>query len=310
VAPQMDFKVMQGVTTDVVGNCGLGAAPYSVAIRTFAGLHTGIQLPPWEGYAGYFDAVDRDPPSLNIAALAGHGTIREAAMGNHNRRPNAAELAVMRRYLDEAVNAGVVGFSTGLIYEPGRYAATDEIIDLARQITGTDAIYTSHMRNEAGRLLDSIRETIRIGAEARVPVQISHHKASGRENWGKVNESLRLIEQARSGGLDVTADQYPYTSGSTILAAVVQNEAPKERGRSGGIGIVEAHQVLLASAPRHPHYEGQTLEQLAQVFGLPAEAAAARIVAEEGAGALVVVETMDEHDVRTVMRHPTTMIGS
>jgi N-acyl-D-amino-acid deacylase len=229
----MDFKVMQGVTTDVVGNCGLGAAPYTVALHSFAGLHTGIQLPPWEGYAGYFDAVERDPPSLNIAALAGHGTIREAAMGNQQRAPDAAELAVMRRYLDEAVNAGVVGFSTGLIYEPGRYAATDEIIDLARRIIGSGAIYTSHMRNEADRLLDLIRETIRIGAEARVPVQISHHKASGRENWGKVNESLHLIEQARSSGLDVTADQYPYTSGSTILAAVLQNDALNERGRSG-----------------------------------------------------------------------------
>jgi N-acyl-D-amino-acid deacylase len=310
VAPQMDFKVMQGVTTDVVGNCGLGAAPYTATIHSFAGLHTGIQLPPWEGYAGYFEAVNRDPPSLNIAALAGHGTIRAAAMGNEQRAPNAAELAVMRRHLDEAVNAGVVGFSTGLIYEPGRYAATDEIIDLARQLTGSGAIYTSHMRNEAGRLLDSIRETIRIGAEAQVPVQISHHKASGRENWGKVNESLRLIEQARSGGLNVTADQYPYTSGSTILAAVLQNDALNERGRGGGIGIVAAHQVLLASAPRHPHYEGQTLEQLAQAFGLPAEAAAARIVAEEGTGALVVLEIMDERDVRTVMSHPTTMIGS
>jgi N-acyl-D-amino-acid deacylase len=306
----MEFKVMQGVTTDVVGNCGMGAAPYDVAHGFFRAFHGDVQLPVWNGYSGYFEAIEHDPPSINIAVLAGHGTIRASVMGNQPRKPDHGEMRSMLQCMREALDAGVVGLSTGLIYEPGRYAESEEIIELARAMSGTGAIYTSHMRNEAGGLLDSIRETIRIGSEAGVPVQISHHKASGRDNWGRVRDSLALIEKAQAEGLDVTADQYPYTSGSTILAAVLQNDALNERGRMGGIGTVSPENVLLAAAPRHPEYEGQTLAQLAASFGVSAEAAARRIVDEEGAGALVVVETMNEDDVRAVMRHPSTMIGS
>ncbi|HKV54620.1 MAG TPA: D-aminoacylase [Candidatus Binataceae bacterium] len=310
IAPGMEFKTMQGVTTDIVGNCGLGAAPFAAARRLFLDFNPKTKIPAWEDYAGYFKALEQEPPSLNVAVLAGHGTIRAAAMGNERRAPDTGEMAEMRAALREALTAGVVGMSTGLIYEPGRYAATEEIIELAREMKGTRAIYTSHMRNEASGLLDSIRETMRIGTEAGVPVQVSHHKASGRENWGKVRESLRLIDEARAGGLDATADQYPYTSGSTVLAAVLQNNALNERGRSGGIGTLEPEKILLASTPRHPEYEGRTIAQMTELFGLSAEAAAQRIVDEEGAGAFVVLESMDENDVRTVMRHPTTMIGS
>jgi len=229
-------------------------------------------------------------------------------MGNAQREPSGEEFARMRGWLREALEAGAVGLSTGLIYEPGRYARTDEIVTLAREMARTGGLYASHMRNEARGLLDSVRETIRIGEEAGVPIQISHHKASGRENWGMVRDSLRLIEEARARGIDVTADQYPYTSGSTILAAVLQNGAFDEG--QGGIGRVPGDKVLFASTPRHPEREGMTLKQLCDQWGLSERAAAERIVAEEGAGAVVVVETMDEADVRTVMRHRTTMIGS
>jgi N-acyl-D-aspartate/D-glutamate deacylase len=155
-----------------------------------------------------------------------------------------------------------------------------------------------------------VRETIRIGVEAGVPVQISHHKASGKENWGLVRESLKLIEQAQADGVDVTADQYPYTAGSTSLAAVIQNSALGEGGAGGGLGSLQPEQVLIASAPRHHAYEGKSLRQLAESFGLDPIKAAMRIVEEEGTGAIAIIETMDEADVRTVMRHPSTMIGS
>ena len=167
------------------------------------------------------------------------------------------------------------------------------------------------MRDEAGRPLDSVRETIRIGAEAGVPVQISHHKASGQENWGRVRDSLKLIEQARARGQDVTADQYPYTSGSTALAAVLQNDALER--------TVRAKVVLAASVPRRsfslppriiPNTKAGTSSQLAVILGLDPMSAARRIVEEEGNGAIAVFESMDETDVRTVMSHPTTMIGS
>jgi N-acyl-D-amino-acid deacylase len=309
--PEMDFKVMQGVTTDVVGNCGMGAAPYLVAAAMFRNMHGGAKLPEWSGYAGYLAAVDRDPPSLNVAVLAGHGTIRAAAMGNAQSEPNAAELAKMRVDVREGIEAGAVGLSTGLIYEPGRYARTEEIIALARELTGSGALYASHMRNEAAGLIESVRETIRIGEEAGVPVQISHHKASGRDNWGRVRASLRLIDEARARGLDVTADQYPYTSGSTVFAAVVQNGALDDTpGAGGGIGRLTADKVLFASTPKHPDWEGLTLQDLCDRWQVDTRAGAARVIDEEGPSAMVVIETMDEADVRTVMRHPTTMIGS
>jgi N-acyl-D-amino-acid deacylase len=309
VTPAMDFKVMQGVTTDVVGNCGFGAAPNPAARAMFRAMFGDAKVPDWDGYPGYIEVLDRNPPSLNVAVLAGHGTLRLAAMeGVHKRAPTRDELDRMRAWLREALDAGVLGLSTGLIYEPGRYATTDEIIEVARAMSGTTALYASHMRNEADALLDAIRETIRIGEEAGVAVEVSHHKAAGRENWGRVRDSLALIDDARARGLDVSADQYPYTSGSTVLAAVLQNEALG--GGRGGVGQADPESILLASVPQRPDLEGRTLAQVAADFDLPPKSAAEKLVRDGGMGVVVVIEMMDEADVRTVMRHPSTMIGS
>jgi N-acyl-D-amino-acid deacylase len=165
------------------------------------------------------------------------------------------------------------------------------------------------MRNEADGLLDAVREAIRVGEESGVPVQISHHKASGRRNWGRVRDSLRLIDDARARGLDVTADQYPYTAGSTSLHAVAQNGALRSDS-PGGIGTVSPVDVLIAAAPSHPQWEGQTLDALARAHGASAEDTVARILAAEGESCFVIVFMMDESDIKTVMAHPTTMIGS
>jgi N-acyl-D-amino-acid deacylase len=310
LTPEMDFKVMQGVTTDVVGNCGMGAAPYQAAGLFFRLLYPDANLPEWDGYAGYLQAIEQSPPSLNVAALVGHNTLRLAAMGNAQRAPTAGEMAQMRDALREGLGAGAFGLSTGLIYEPGRYAQTEEVIELAREVGPAGGLYTTHMRNEASGLLEAVREALRIGEESGTPVQISHHKAGGKENWGRVRDSLRLLEEAQARGIDATADQYPYTSGSTVLAAVIQNNALNERGTQGGIGRVAPKDLLFASTPHHAEYEGKTLQDLCERFGLPAEAAAQRVLEAEGMGAVVVLEMMDEADVRTVMRHPTTMIGS
>ncbi len=310
LTPEMDFKVMQGVTTDVVGNCGMGAAPFPIAVAMFSGLHGRSNVPNWNGYEGYLAEIDRNPASLNVAVLVGHGTLRYSVMGTARREPSARELDRMRAIVREGIDAGAVGMSTGLIYEPGRYAKTPELIELARQAAESGALYASHMRDEAAHLLDSVRETIRIGHEAGVPVQISHHKASGRENWGMVAGSLALIDEARAAGADVTADQYPYTSGSTVLQAVIQNGGLDDRPGAGGVGIVAPEKLLFASTPKHPEWEGRTLKQFCDEWGLAPLAAGERIAAEEGPGAVVVMETMNENDVRAVMRHPSTMIGS
>ncbi len=310
LTPEMDFKVMQGVTTDVIGNCGMGAAPNPAAAVIFRALHgEQAKVPAWSDYAGYFRAVDENPPSINVAVLAGHGSLRLGAMGNAKREPTIEEMASMRGYLRDAIDAGAVGLSTGLVYEPGRYARTEEIIELAREMRDSGALYASHMRNEARGLLDSVRETIRIGEEAGVAVQISHHKASGEENWGMVRESLKLIEQARARGIDVTADQYPYTSGSTVLSAVLQNGGLDESGARGGMGTIPAERILIASVPSHPEWEGRRLDAIAAEMDLGALEAARRIIGADP-GTVVILDLMNEDDVRTVMAHPSTMIGS
>ncbi len=307
--PEMDFKVGQGVTTSVVGNCGLGAAPFEAAQRYLAFFDADGQrdrLPGWTTYGDYLDALDTDPPSLNVAVLVGHGTLRLQMMGNERRAPSDGELAGMLDMLAAGLDAGCVGYSTGLVYEPGRYCETEELVTLAQEMARMGGVYTSHMRNEADGLLDAVRETISIGERGGVAVQISHHKASGRSAWGLVRDSLALIEQARGRGVDVTADQYPYTAGSTGLFAVLQNYEEQAHG----IGAVEWDRVRLASAPRHPEWERRSIAELASELGTDPVEAARIVVDREGYGAVVVTETMNEDDVRTVMAHPTTMIGS
>jgi N-acyl-D-amino-acid deacylase len=310
LTPDMDYKVMQGVTTTIAGNCGSGVVPYA-AMRDRWGVRYELDgIPEWQGYGGYLETIDRHPPSLNVATLVGHGTLRFGAMGLERRPPTAAELDRMRAWLAEGLEAGAVGYSTGLVYEPGRYAATDELIALARECGRIGGLYASHMRDQAAGLLDSIRETIRIGEAGRCPVQVSHHKASGRENWGRVHDSLRLIEQARARGIDVTADQYPYTANSTALFALLQNGALRDDATGSGFGRVRAEDIHIAAARGRPDFEGRCLADLADEWDLPAEQAAQRVLDEAGGGVSVVCFIMDEQDIRTVLVHPSTMIGT
>jgi N-acyl-D-aspartate/D-glutamate deacylase len=310
ITPTMDFKLMQGVTTEVVGNCGIGAAPYPALREHFGTFFGDAAMRGWDGYRGYFEMVERAPPSLNVAMLVGHNTVRAAVMGMARRAPTQEEQRAMREVVREGLEAGAVGLSTGLIYEPGRHCATEEVIELARDVAAAGGLYATHMRNEASGLLDAVREAIRFGRESGVRVQISHHKAAGKRNWGRVRESIKLIEEARAEGLDVTADQYPYTSGSTMLAAVLQNDALNPQGDRGGIARVEPERVLIASAPFHPEYEGKTIAELAVQLGLSPEDAARKVDIDEQHRAIAILDLMDEDDVRTVMHHPTTMIGS
>jgi N-acyl-D-amino-acid deacylase len=300
----MAFKVRGGVTSCVVGNCGMGAAPYRPAAVMARAFHPDAQLPEWEGYSGYLDLLDANPPAVNIAALVGHGTVRMAVLGAAARAPDAAELARMQALLSEGLEAGAVGMSSGLIYDPGRHAQTDELIALAGVMRETGGLYTTHMRDEGANLLTSVAEAIDIGTSAGVPVQISHHKASGRAAWGLVRDSLQLIESAQQNGADVHADQYPYTAGSTILSAIFR------QGRFGTASdVLTADDVVIASASGFPQWEGKSISELAAVFGTDADTAASSIL-EQCPGATVILHSMNEDDVQTVMRHPSTMIGS
>jgi N-acyl-D-amino-acid deacylase len=306
VDPEHRCKTLQGVTTVIVGNCGMGIAPRRTAMPIFGTWSPAlVDVPPWEGFAGYLERLDAEPASVNVGALIGHGTLRASILGFRDATPTDADLDTMRGLVRDGMDAGALGMSTGLIYEPGRYAATDEIIELARIAR---PLYTTHMRNEGEHLLDAVAEAIHIGEAAGTRVQISHHKASGRPSWGLVHESLAMIDAARARRVDVALDQYPYTAGSTSLYAVVQNGSLD--GGGGGLGGLPPENVLVASAAGREEWEGQHLAQLAAAFGTSAREAADRVIAETNGSALVVIESMSEDDVQTVMRHECTMIGS
>jgi N-acyl-D-amino-acid deacylase len=299
--PDMAFKVCGGVTTCIVGNCGMGAAPFRQAAVLARAFHPGQELPDWGDYHGYFGTLDAQPPSVNVGVLVGHGSMRMAAMQRDRGEPSADQMARMKAILSEGLDAGALGLSTGLIYDPGKYAATEELIELASAMPD-GALYATHMRDEGTGLLTSIEEALRIGESASVPIQISHHKASGHDAWGLVKESLALIDAARARGVDVDADQYPYTAGSTILSAVLAQDVADMRS-------VRYEDIVIASTADHSEWEGQSLIQLAQLLELSREETAQHVLTTEP-GATVILHSMDENDVQQVMRHPSTMIGS
>jgi N-acyl-D-amino-acid deacylase len=305
--PDMDFKSAQGVTTVVCGNCGAGAAPANDRMQQFyrrgvEGILGPVNEFAWRSLPEFYDAVRAAQPSVNAAFLVPHGALRVNALGWENRPPSGEELETMRSLLAEGMEAGAVGLSTGLIYAPGAYAKTDELIELAKVVSRFGGIYVSHIRNEGAQLLDAVREAIRIGEEGGCGVQISHHKASGKANFGKTKESLPVIDEARSRGLDVTIDAYPYVAASTALAAI----AP--RGQL--VREMDPHDVMVASVKYQHHYEGKRLDEIASMMDLPVEEATSKLLRDEENGAVAVMFTMDEPDIRRVFSHETCMVGS
>lgn len=304
--PQIPWKVLQGVTTVIVGNCGIGAAPFPGAEDWLEKLHPGAGRPSYSEYGGYFDAIDEARPSLNVASLAGHGALRNAVAPGSRRALSAHESRKLEREVARALDAGVCGVSAGLIYEPGVFADEKELVEVLLVAKQRAPLFAVHLRSEADELLVAVKEAIRICTQAGVGLQLSHHKAHGRNNWGRVKQSLSLVEEARRGGLDVWLDQYPYTAGSTILQAVMDRG-----GFRGGpaLGELSANDVVIASSTVEPSWEGKSLASLAKQWGLADELTAERILAKDPS-VWVVVFAMSEEDVRHVLTHPLTLVGS
>ncbi len=198
-----ESKLMQGVTTEVTGQCGASAAPFTEKRKAFQMESTTEEGSPvkWTTFSEYLDELERNGVGLNIAPLVGHSAIRSSTMGFDRRPPTQAELEEMKGHIVEAMEAGAFGYSTGLIYPPSSYADTQELIELAKAMAPYGGIYATHMRNEGLRLLESVDEAIAVGRESGVPVQISHHKVSAEKGWGLVKESLKMIEEARAKAL-------------------------------------------------------------------------------------------------------------
>ncbi|WP_028612073.1 N-acyl-D-amino-acid deacylase family protein [Paenibacillus harenae] len=225
--PHSEIKLQQGVTTEVVGNCGLAPAPF---VREKAGLLQTYVQPvlgstswewPWETVGQYMDFVGRSKPSEHIAAYVAHGALRIAAMGFENRPASRAEIERMKTLLEEGLRAGAIGMSIGLLYAPGSYASREELAELCSVLPKYNGLLSTHIRGEGNNLLPSVAEVIWIAERAGIPLHISHLKAAGRANWGKALDALELVEAARARGMDVTVDVYPYAAGSTTLTTVL-----------------------------------------------------------------------------------------
>ncbi|WP_282607099.1 amidohydrolase family protein [Pelagibius sp. Alg239-R121] len=289
--PSMDFKISQGVTTVVTGNCGVSIAPLAIDRRPPPpiDLLSGDPRNFHATFAGYLDALDAEPAAVNAVCQVGHSTLRLAAMERLDRTATGDEIDAMRTTLAESMEAGAAGFSTGLFYPPARAAATEEVIEILEGFSDFGAIHTTHMRDEADHIADSIAETARIGREAKIPVLISHHKCVGRNNHGRSGETLAAIDQARATQL-LTLDAYPYVAGSTMLDA----------GR-----LMTASKVLVTWSVPHPNYSGWDLEDVAKDMGRSVDDTIEALLPAGG-----IFFSMDEEDVRKILAYPHTMIGS
>jgi len=221
----MDSALRQGVTTVVVGNCGMSAWPRGGLDQMAAFLSTTAdELPPWDEFREYLDAIDAARPACNVAALVGFGSLRTQVMGHERRPATPGEVEEMRRLLGEAMQAGAYGMSSGLIYVPDMYATTEEVAAVAAAAAPYDGLYTTHMRAEGHLVFGAVREAAEIGRRAEVHAHVSHLKLEGRRAWGRSSELLALVDES-----GVTTDQYPYTAWETDLASFLPAWAPVDR---------------------------------------------------------------------------------
>lgn len=289
--PAMPFKVSQGVTTVIAGNCGISAAP----------LREGMDLPmplnlldsPVQGrftrFADYLDALRARPAAVNVAAMVGHSTLRAVTMDALDRPATAAEIAAMRVLVDEALRAGAIGLSTGTFYPTAQHAPTQEIIEVGRPLTAFGARYVTHMRDESDQVMAALEETFAIGRALQVPVVISHHKVMHAPNFGRTRATLDVIAAAMKHQC-VALDCYPYTAGSTMIRT--------DRGMLDG-------RVLISSSEPHPECAGRDLDDIAREWGISKPEAARRL--QPGSAVYFI---MDEADVQRVLAFDDTMIGS
>jgi N-acyl-D-amino-acid deacylase len=289
------------VTSEISGNCGFSGVPNEPG-RTFM---PGDIVGPgagWTDLDGYFAACFEGRPAINNAMLVGHNRVRAFVMGLERRAPTDAELAEMRGHVARAMEQGAVGFSTGLIYEPGRYSDTAEVVALASEAAPYGGLYATHMRNEGDALLDAVEETLAIGREAGVGVHISHHKSAGRRNWGRIGESLAKVDAARAAGQEVTLDVYPYTAGSGPMNQYFNLAA---------IDLELAAAIRIASCPDFREFEGRMLTDIAAERGWTLDEAVRQVVAgPRGKETLCIQFIIAEEDIETNLRHPQVMIGS
>ena len=327
----MRSSIAQGVTTEVVGNCGTSIGlitPKEVFAQERRWAERGGTELNWTRLSEYLTRVEDGGVACNIATLAGHGTIRKSVIGFDDRPPTAGEQAQMERILSEALTDGAIGLSTGLEYLPGGNAKHDEIAGLAKVARDAGGFYATHIRNEGDTLVESIQEALRVSEATGIPLQLSHHKSEGRANWGKPHLTLPMMAAARASGLDVLTDQYPYTAFMTGLSVILLPHWAKEgttEEMTARLRDPDARARILAAIAAEPwdwdtvqigiarnrrETQGLTLAEMGRQSGqTPAEAALDLLADEEGFVAAVHF-AMSEEDVEFILSDPHTMIGS
>ncbi len=330
-----ESKIRQGVTTEILGEHTSAAPLQGLAARELGNSYGNYKLNyDWRDFTGYFARLLQKGTSVNVGSYVGGGQVRLCVMGADNRSPTKREMEEMRTLVDEAMRQGALGLSTGMIYPPNSYFSTEELIELTRAAAKNGGIYASHIRNEGNTLIDSIREAINIGEKAGSPVQIFHFKVHGKANWGRMPEAVRLIEEARSRGIDVSANQYPYVAGSTGLDTMLPEWAhdggrekmlarirdPEQRARmrkdiEQGKNIQQLRdwqsvQIARVRADKNKPYEGKTLAEAARMRAQdPADTVLDMLLEENGViGAIFF--TISEDDLRYALRQPWVSIGS
>ncbi len=305
--------ILDGVTTCITGNCG----------------SSNINMQQ------YFSFIDSLQLSINVAALIGHNDVRKKVMGRAMRDPNETELLQMESIVEQAMKDGAIGLSTGLIYIPGTYSKTNEIVRLAKIAAKYNGVYASHMRDEGDSVVQAIDEALHIGKEAKIPVQISHFKLSGQQNWGRSKETIPMIIKAREAGIDVTIDQYPYTASSTSISTLLPDWALADGQDSINARLnnpvlrkkIKAEMLVKLQKRKLKHwsyaviayfrpdtsYNGKSIEEINILKGRKHKAKyEAETIMDMMAlgGASAVFHGMSEDDVKNIMRYPFNMFAS
>lgn len=289
--PDMTPKISQGVTTVVTGNCGVSLAPLTgKSPPPPLNLLGGEEWYRFSSFEEYVNTAQADPPALNWAMQVGHSTLRAVTMGDLSNPATLNETAHMKELLDAALDSGCIGFSTGLAYPTASAAPTDEVLVLAETAAARNAIHTTHMRNEGSGLVESVKETLEIGKRTGVPIVISHHKASGKPNWGKTKQTLQLIAEAQANGQSVDFDVYPYVASSTVLLADY---------------VTEAERVVVTWSEPHPEVAGRDLAGIEKEWDYSTQDTIEKLLP---AGAIYYA--MDENELQQIMSFPGAMIGS
>jgi N-acyl-D-amino-acid deacylase len=300
--PGMEFKLAQGVTSEVSGNCGHSTIPNEPNRKFMPGDLASSRGTSWTDLDGYFAACLAKKPAINNMMLVGHNRVRAYVLGLEKRLATAAELAQMRAHVARAMEQGACGFSTGLIYEPGRYSDTQEVVSLAEECAPYGGLYATHMRNEGDKLLEAVEEALTIATSASIGLHISHHKAAGKRNWGRIGESFARIDRAEADGASVTLDIYPYTAGSGPMWQYVNLEH---------IDVEWATNVMLNSCPDDTTLEGKMIPEIADEKGWSIEETVRQVLTTpRGTNVICTHFIIDEADIETNLRDRRVMIGS